>query len=207
MLYTLTPGCEHIIVQLCRQVLGVACDPEIGVEIFLTREEEAKVTPLVPDAGFVCIQSGGRTEFTRNKEYYPDRLQKVVRDLEPIPFVQLGLSKDVPLDGCVDLRGRFTLRQAAAVLKRSRLFIGQEGGLMHLAAAVNTPSVIVYGGFTDPSMNGYPHTVALVEHPDCAPCYPAFDCPYGRQCMRSISVERVTAAVRELYETRIGHNG
>jgi ADP-heptose:LPS heptosyltransferase len=116
----------------------------------------------------VCIHSAYASPFTSNREYYTDRFQEVIDRLAPIPFVQLGLPRDPLLDGCIDLRG-LTLRECAAVLKWASLLVGQEGGLMHLAAAVRTPSVIVYGGFTDPSMTGYDDTVALVNKPPCAP--------------------------------------
>ena len=51
-----------------------------------------------------------------------------------------------PLKGALDLRGKTGLREAAAILSNSLVFIGQVGFLMHLARAVDCRSVIVYGG-------------------------------------------------------------
>jgi ADP-heptose:LPS heptosyltransferase len=46
---------------------------------------------------------------------------------------------------CVNLCGRTTLLQAAAVLARMTLFLGNDSGLGHMAAAVNTPSFTLFG--------------------------------------------------------------
>ena len=46
---------------------------------------------------------------------------------------------------CVNLCGRTTLLQAAAVLARMTLFLGNDSGLGHIAAAVNTPSFTLFG--------------------------------------------------------------
>jgi hypothetical protein len=48
-----------------------------------------------------------------------------------------------------------TFRAAAAILARAALYIGPEGGLHHAAAAVNTPAVVLFGGFIDPKTTGY----------------------------------------------------
>ncbi len=46
---------------------------------------------------------------------------------------------------CVNLCGRTTLLQAAAILARMTLFLGNDSGLGHMAAAVNTPSFTLFG--------------------------------------------------------------
>jgi ADP-heptose:LPS heptosyltransferase len=46
---------------------------------------------------------------------------------------------------CLDLCGRTGLLQAAALLQRMRLFVGNDSGLGHLAAAVDIPTVTVFG--------------------------------------------------------------
>ena len=46
---------------------------------------------------------------------------------------------------CVNLCGRTTLLQAGAVMERMNLFLGNDSGLGHIAAAVNTPSFVLFG--------------------------------------------------------------
>ena len=49
------------------------------------------------------------------------------------------------LPGAIDLVGALSLPQVAAVMQRARLFIGNDSGLMHLAAASGTPTLGLYG--------------------------------------------------------------
>jgi ADP-heptose:LPS heptosyltransferase len=49
------------------------------------------------------------------------------------------------LPGAIDLTGRLELPQAAACLARCQLFIGNDSGLMHLAAAAGTPTLGLFG--------------------------------------------------------------
>ena len=45
----------------------------------------------------------------------------------------------------MDLVGRLTLPEAAAVLARCALFVGNDSGLMHLSAATGTPTLGLFG--------------------------------------------------------------
>ena len=49
------------------------------------------------------------------------------------------------LPGAINLAGRLTLPEIAAFLARSRLFIGNDSGLMHLAAASGVPTLGLFG--------------------------------------------------------------
>jgi len=132
-----------------------------------------------------------------NKEWYPERFQRVIDAMSgEATFVQLGLATDPPLHDVVDLRGKTTLRQAAAAVANSRAFVGLAGFLMHLAKAVGTKSVIVYGGREHPSQTGYADNVNLYTAMPCAPCWFWNRCDYGRECMDRIAADDVVAAVR-----------
>jgi len=135
----------------------------------------------------------------RNKEWSSARSNELVRTLQRdgIRVVQLGTAADVPLDGVVDLRGRTSLREAAAILAASDVFVGLAGALMHMARAVKCPSVIIYGGREDPRISGYQEFCNLVSRPACSPCWKRNSCEYDRQCLEDISVEKVVDAVGE----------
>jgi len=138
-----------------------------------------------------------------NKEWYPERFQRVVDALSgEVTFVQLGLPTDPPLQNVVDLRGKTTLRQAAATVANSRALVGLAGFLMHVAKAVGTKSVIVYGGREHPSQTGYADNVNLYTAVPCAPCWLWNRCDYGRECMDRISADDVIAAVRGVLAAR-----
>jgi heptosyltransferase-2 len=87
---------------------------------------------------------------------------------------------------CVNLCGETSLDVAMAVIERCAMFVTNDSGLMHLAAALGVPTVAVFGS-TDPVATGPrgPHT-RVVRHPvDCAPCLKA-SCPRDFRCMKSI---------------------
>jgi ADP-heptose:LPS heptosyltransferase len=136
----------------------------------------------------------------KNKEWVPGRMQGVVDGLRgDFTFVQLGAASDPPLDGCMDLRGKTSMRESAAIIANSVLLIGQVGFLMHLARAVDTPAVIIYGGREQPWQSGYSCNTNLYTPLWCSPCWHwnACDNPHTRLCLDSITVEHVVAAVRE----------
>lgn len=71
----------------------------------------------------------------------------------------------------VILAGRTSIKEAAAVIERCNLFISNDSGLMHVAAAVGTPTVAIFGP-TDPHKNapwGSEHVVVR-KGSSCSPC-------------------------------------
>ena len=90
----------------------------------------------------------------------------------------------------------------AALAARARVVVANDSGPMHLAAAVGTPVVALFGA-TDPGRTGptgAPSEV-LDRYVFCSPCY-LKECPYGHECMREIGVEDVAAAVERLIVNR-----
>jgi hypothetical protein len=153
--------------------------------------------------GAVCIQSTAASYWTPNKQWLLDRWGAVARWIrERFRVVQLGNEGDAPLPCDVDLRGRTDVRAAGAVLAGARLFVGMEGGLMHLARAVETRSVIVFTGFISPEFSGYPEN-ENVYRPDAGhavPCWRREPC--GCRCAENVEVEAVVAAC----ETALSRN-
>jgi heptosyltransferase-2 len=99
----------------------------------------------------------------------------------------------------LNLAGRLSLRQTIVILARCRLFIGNDSGLMHIAAALAVPLVAVFGptepGKTAPLGRAYR---LLYRGADCAPCRRR-ECPTDHRCMGAITVDQVLAAAAELW--------
>ncbi|MGA2332412.1 MAG: glycosyltransferase family 9 protein [Syntrophales bacterium] len=96
----------------------------------------------------------------------------------------------------VNLGGETTLRDLAYLYQRSALLITTDSGPMHLAAAVGTPVIALFGP-TDPSRTGpygKGHVVIRRELP-CSPCF-LKKCE-SMKCMADISVDEVFHAVKE----------
>ncbi len=90
--------------------------------------------------------------------------------------------------------GRTTVRQLMALIKRCRLFITNDTGPMHIAAAFNVPLVAIFGPTNPGTTSPYGPGHELVRHPvECSPCL-LRECPIDHRCMQGIDVEMVRAA-------------
>ncbi len=131
------------------------------------------------------------------KEWAQARWQELVNRLAVnFEVVQIGTSADPLLNGVIDRRGRTTLHNAAAVIRDAACFVGLESGLMHVAAAVKTPSVIIYGGRSRPHETGYAFNRNLTRQPACVGCGLNDGCPHQMICM-DIPVSEVETAVHD----------
>jgi heptosyltransferase-2 len=88
--------------------------------------------------------------------------------------------------------------ELAALLARARAVVANDSGPMHLAAAVKTPVVAIFGP-TDPGRTGPSGSASRVldRYVFCSPCF-LKECPYGHECMRGIGVEDVIEAVKQV---------
>jgi len=101
----------------------------------------------------------------------------------------------------VDLTGQLSLRELAALTREARAFVGVDSAPMHIAAAMDTPCVALFGPSGDIEWGpwGVAHRIiASTEHP-CRPC--GIDgCGGGKvsECLTTLPVERVRSALVEL---------
>jgi ADP-heptose:LPS heptosyltransferase len=138
------------------------------------------------------------------KEWGVERMAAVARELRSdAPCIQIGSARDAALPVALDLRGKTSLRESAALLAAADLFIGPEGFLAHLARAVDCPAVVVAGGRAPLGIFTYAENLNLGTFPDCAPCGLRTGCPHALRCLTSISTAAVVAAARELLSTAI----
>ena len=100
--------------------------------------------------------------------------------------------------GTVDLVGKCTLRETIAFLKRCVLFVGNDSGIMHLAAATQTPLVALFGPQSPVKFGPWSQRAKVIyKGLQCSPCRQKFfsECePSARMrpaCMEQITVEEV----------------
>ena len=99
----------------------------------------------------------------------------------------------------ISLVGKTNLLELAALMKHSDLFVGNDTGVMHIAAAVGCPVLGLFGP-TDPSVWGPrgKKTKVLYKGLDCRACFHP-GCFRGEDnCMKQISVDEVYSAAEEL---------
>ncbi len=188
---------HHIIAEMCG-LAGLHGSIALRPYLYLTDEERGRGRRFPRQ---IALHSSGLAAAIPYdaKEWGAGRFAEVARQLAPhAKVVQLGAAGDPPLPVDADLRGKTTLREAAAILAASEVFIGLEGFLAHLARAVDCPSVIVMGGRAPENIFGYSANRNLTTFPECAPCARRTGCPYEMKCMTAIMPEVVVAAALEL---------
>jgi lipopolysaccharide heptosyltransferase II len=193
--------------------LGIS-GPVGNIELPVKTEALAAVERLLGKSGvdgtrpIVALNCGvGAARPARN--WYPERFAALadrIRDELGATVVFVGGSEDRELVGgvlagmrgkAVSVAGELTLAQSAALLSRCVCLVSSDTGPLHLATAVQTPVVGLFGS-TDPRRTGpigSGHCVVFKNLP-CVPCEQK-DCPLGtRACMEAISVDEVFDAVR-----------
>lgn len=145
-------------------------------EIYLTQKElnyRQKELSLLPRPLVALAPSGKITTKIPNKFYAIEKWHLLADLLKKanITFIQVGDRNEGPLlEGAKDWRN-LGYRKTAAVLKNCDAVITHDGGIMHLATAVNTPCVILFGGAEDPRVFGYPANINITTPLPCAPCW------------------------------------
>jgi lipopolysaccharide heptosyltransferase III len=102
----------------------------------------------------------------------------------------------------VDLTGLLTLGQLASLLKMSRLFFGVDSAPMHMAAAVGTPVVALFGPSDYKVWAPFTDKARVVVKEDTFPCLPCRKDGCGgskrSRCLEAITVEEVIRAFEEI---------
>ena len=198
---TMQPMKEHILSFLAHKVgLREIVNKPL---LFLSKKELRKARLPEGTRPWLAMHSTGITEMTENKNWYPDRFVRVAENLKShFRVVQLGLPSDPVIPCDLDLRGKVSPRGAAATIASCAALICQVGYLMHAAAAVGTPAIVIYGGFEAPWESGYAWNVNLFTKLPCSPCWLKGPCPYNKKCMQEIRVEEVTEKALEILLNR-----
>ena len=195
--------------------LGAEVDPmnpEWGLEP--TREEAAAVDEALERAGvrrpFFCIHPGSRAPLKQWETSKYAALADALVERTAMDCVLLGAPAESDYVKEIisrmrapahDLAGAFDLRRLMALFTRTRLLVCNDSAPMHLAAAMATPTVALFGPSKPDQTGPWNPEAEVVARP--FPCRPACDettCtwPEYNACMRSIEVDEVLAACLRL---------
>ncbi len=142
----------------------------------------------------------------QSKQWFPTQMAQCAAQLRRehgLDVVLLGGKEDQDLAQQVEtlgatvtnLVGQTTLRHAIGIIERAKIALGPDTGLMHIAAAVQTPVISLWGA-TSPHRTG-PYgfeDYVLQGQAACAPCNRR-TCSIGRICLQSITAEQISAKV------------
>jgi hypothetical protein len=178
----------------------IPCYPQKG-DIYLTEEELnlSKKIFTLPEKYVTIDPSTKVTSYSSNRDWGHHKWQKVVNAFPDINFIQ---TSGTPLNN-VYLTLNTNVRLFFAVLAQSIFHIGNEGGTVHAATALNKKCVVIFGGLSAPSSTGYDTNINhWVEDPE-TPCGRTYECEHCKRCLESITVENVIESVnflkKELY--------
>ena len=194
-----------------------------GLDYFIPAKDETKKNdiPASHHAGYIGIVIGA----AHNTKKYPvHKLKELCSQLEH-PIILLGGKEDRQdgeaiasvdavkiYNGC----GKFSINESADLVRKSKLVVTNDTGLMHIAAAFKRPVISLWGN-TVPSFGMYPYyganflsnrqsndrppyDVLQVNKLRCRPCTKIGynKCPLGHfKCMENIEVGKVLAAIYE----------
>ena len=152
-------------------------------------------------AGRVVLEPHIKAGASPNKQWGWIRWNKLawlIRERLGITPTQIGLGTSELLDGAEHI-GTSSMRLAAALISRARAIVVPEGGLHHVAAAVGTPAVVIFGGYIAPEVTGYPEQRSFFRATQHYPlgCGYRIPCEHCKVSMAAIAPEDVFKALEE----------
>jgi predicted lipopolysaccharide heptosyltransferase III len=161
---------------------------------------EAEPFALLHPAAAFDTKTWAAENFARVVEHLDARGLKTVAVAAPHEahvVEELRRHARAPLQAFTDL----ALPELSALAARAALFVGNDSGVAHIAAAFRVPSVVVFGSSNVAHWRPWTTAAAEVvrEELPCAPC-PGYTCSEfdAPECIRRVSVERVVGAITKV---------
>jgi heptosyltransferase-2 len=206
---------EQHLVNTYKMLLGPLGIPlsDTKPRIFLKDKEIEEAQILLrrlgvsPGARLIGINPGAA--YGSAKCWLPDRFRAVTEKLlklENVHIVYFGDSTTQSLvrEICqglpvLNLAGLTTLRELASLIKLCSVMLTNDSGPMHIAAAVGTPLVALFGSTNEIATGPYKTGTVIHKHVDCSPCYKRV-CPIDFRCMKRIETDEVYDALVKTLE-------
>ena len=173
------------------------------------REWRAQIG-IAPDRAYALLNPAVRRE---TEQWPPERFAQIGAYLEKelglLPLYHGGPGESSVLDAVERAAGAAILRlenlsigQLAAALQGARLFVGNDSGPAHMAAALARPSVVIFSSLSPKIWGPWPPQGPgrYVQNPfDCSPC-PGYQCHRFQhpQCILSVTVEQVIETIKNV---------
>jgi len=175
-----------------------------------------------PGERLLILSAAGGRSWGANahfKQWSPERFAAVARHVSSkygLPVVLMGDQEEEGLLQWIRERSRIarahviaggSLAHVVELMRRGVLFIGNDGGLSHLADLVSLPQVVLFGP-VDERVYGpldSDRSTVITEPVPCRPCYRRFQfppCRYEKRCLENISVDRVLEACDALLRSK-----
>ena len=201
----------HIVERYMETVkpLGIYGDG-LGLDYFIAPNEEVSVNdiPTTHMHGYVAVVIGA----AHNTKKLPvEKLMELCSKIEH-PVVLLGGKDDIEEASNIvnvdpikiyNACGKFSINESADLVRKAKIVVTHDTGLMHIAAAYKKKIISIWGN-TVPSFGMYPYKtdyeVAEVKKLWCRPCSKIGHrkCPWGHfKCMRKQDIDQIVNSVHE----------
>ena len=164
----------------------------------------------IPDLDQSIIGIAPGATYGPAKKWFPDRFAAVADSLSreySARIIVMGGKADIETaqevqksakTRLIDLSGKTTLREAIYLISQCRLFISNDSGLMHVAGALNIPTVAIFGSTNPGTTAPMGSRSVIVRHEvPCSPCLKK-TCPVDFRCMKLVAVEDVLQTAYKL---------
>ncbi|HVN08378.1 MAG TPA: lipopolysaccharide heptosyltransferase II [Patescibacteria group bacterium] len=199
--------------ELLRRAGWIDALPEVGpIQVRVNEASLARAEKFLCDAG--CPRGGVRVAFGAGAAYgtakcWPaNRYAELARLLVAeygARVLLFGAASEAAVaaeveqgagQGVINLIGRSAIGDLPALLARCGLFVGNDSGAMHVAAAVGVPVVAVFGPTDPEGTKPLTPQLSLVQRKvACSPCF-LRHCPIDHRCMKFVELKMVLDAVR-----------
>lgn len=169
----------------------------IGEKLAARKIEAGQPFALIHPAAALETKQWATQNFARVAEAVAERglaPVAIVSSSERPVLESLRKQSAAPLTGFDDL----SLPEVTALASRARLFIGNDSGIAHIAAATGTPSVVIFGSSNVTHWRPWTvgQTEVVREELACQPCHGYFCAEFDQpQCILRVPVERVMGAI------------
>jgi heptosyltransferase-3 len=193
---------------------GVPVSDRPPTHLKVTDRADASITAklqaagLNPGASFAVVHPAAATE---TKRWATEKFALVVEDLSARGLAVVALDGPTQTQVVEDLKARssagligltdLSLPEVTALLARARLFVGNDSGIAHIAAAVEAPVVVIFGSSNVAHWRPWAKSPAeiVLEEMECQPCHGYFCEKFAQpECILRVPVERVTAAIERV---------
>lgn len=198
-----------------------------ALKLTVSGENSIKAKKTLSESGIkssmpvVGIAMGGGASWGRDAIYkqwpakkFGQLADKIVKDLNAKVFL-LGSADEKPLAdvvkgkndsaNIVDLTGKLSLEELAAMIKELKVLVCNDGGPLHMAVALGINTVSIFGPVDERVYGPYPSSekhIVIKKDISCRACYKNFrfnGCFNNRRCLEDINVDEVYEKVKTYY--------
>lgn len=188
-------------------------------QLYISKEESEEASRFLKLLGIninknIVIGINPGAAYGSAKCWPPERFKQVTQKLLENPNIVIiyfgdvnsapminDICKNLP-DRVINLAGRTSIRELIALINRCSIFLTNDSGPMHIAAALGIKLLALFGSTSAIKTGPYPHGKVIHKDVECSPCYKRV-CPIDFRCMTKIEVNEVYEELQALTEPEL----